>query len=302
MSKKNRYRDYVPPPLTEETALEGAILELQRFEKPALNILRQIRPQLERQDYDCILSDDSSARVHSLVLGQAIQDIYGPDKRLRIVFVQGGRLLKEQSVRDPRILSEADFRRHPYLKRLHGTPHLRAATEADIDEPESHYVWQQNTTHADEVRAYLKRMAPLLNKRVLVVTEEINSGASLDILTDMLLDMGVRSEVACFGTTVTEDDCLTTEEISAMDVSRNGTRWFFGNKFDTSPSLESNSLGIYESGRSGIGAPVYRPYPDSESYSRLRTQHEYRLNLIAIRDAAKQLGHKLADQYFETET
>lgn len=186
---------------------------------------------------------------------------------------------------------------HSYLKRLHGTPHLRAATEDDIDEPESHYVWQQDTTHADEVRAYLKRMSHLLNKRVLVVTEEIDSGESLHILTDMLLDMGIQPEVACFGTTA--DDYLTEQEISAMDFSRNGTPWFFGDKLNSGPSLEKNSLGVFERRRSGFGAPVYRPHLPFDS--EFRSQHEYRLNLIAIRDAAKRLGHRLADQYFETE-
>lgn len=66
-----------------------------QLEEPAESLLSSLRKKIDNVEYDSILGDDTKARIHSLFLGNAIKEIYGQRKDLKMVFVQGGYLLKE---------------------------------------------------------------------------------------------------------------------------------------------------------------------------------------------------------------
>ena len=68
------------------------------LEKPARKLLELIKEKVDRKEYDSVLGDDAEARIHTLVLGNAIKEIYGDKKHLEIVFVQGGALLSNPSL------------------------------------------------------------------------------------------------------------------------------------------------------------------------------------------------------------
>lgn len=275
--------------LTEAQTLKRVEDEIRfliaRFEKPAKRILEFIAPQIRDRAYDSVLSDDSGGRIHTLVLGQAIQDLYGADKRLNVVFVQGGRLLKR----------DAPFERSYSSSMVKNNPLLRAAFEAGemrwepypfdsdraLEEDDGEYVLKRATTHADEVRAYLHRMRARLGRRTLVVTEEIDGGASIDILVGLLREVGVSAEAASFGTTWYESD---VEEPNPY-VTKEGTVIYLGNQFNNGPTLDSEHLGIWEEKRSGFGHPI----------AKRARNFEDRMKVVLARDAAKELGHRLAD-------
>lgn len=277
------------PALTEAEILKRVEDEIRflisRFEEPAKRILELIAPQIRERAYDSVLSDDSSGRIHTLVLGQAIQDLYGEDKRLNIVFVQGGRLLGR----------DTPFERSYSPSLVKGNSLLRGAFEAgemawspypfDPDrapeEDAGQYVLKRSTTHADEVLAYLRRMHSRLGQRTLVVTEEIAGGGSIDILVGLLREVGVRAEAASFGTTWDNGDV----EESNPYITNKRTVIYLGNQYNTGPTLDSEHLGIWAEGRSGFGHPVVRRAKNLEE----------RMKVVLARDFAKELGHRLAD-------
>lgn len=68
------------------------------LENPARKLLGLLKEKIDKKEYDSVLGDDAEARIHTLVLGNAIKEIYGDQKHLEIVFVQGGALLSNPSL------------------------------------------------------------------------------------------------------------------------------------------------------------------------------------------------------------
>ena len=89
------------------TRAEGYVSYL---EKPAQRLLSLLRENLDRKEYDSVLGDDAGGRIHALLLGSAIKEIYGDEKKLNVIFVKGGRLLKSS----PEHVSETET----YLERM----------------------------------------------------------------------------------------------------------------------------------------------------------------------------------------
>lgn len=278
------------PVLTEAQMMQKAEDEaryyISRFEEPARRILEFIAPQIQERAYDSLLSDDSGGRIHTLVLGQAIQDLYGTDKRLGIVFVKGGSLLRHDDPFPGRSYPPSYVRQNGVLRAALASDELTwepypSDEERSLEEDQGEYVLNRSTTHAEEVREYLTRMRPRLGRRTLIVTEEINSGSSIDILNELLRDVGVRAEAASFGTTWDED---SSEELNPY-ITNKGTVIYLGYPYRTGPTLRPEHLGIWDDRRSGFGHPVAR---------RASTLEE-RFQVVAARRAAKDLGHRLAD-------
>lgn len=287
-------KEYKLPPFSRAIAKKEAEDHLNRFEEPALNLLELLSQQIEARVFDSILSDDSSSRIHSLVLGQAIQDLYGDDKRLQIVFVQGGSLLFRNDPLD-RTFSKETVMRNPLLRKRLGTPSLVEEPPVDPDEPELHpgYRYQQTTTHADEVRAYLERMRPRLGTASLIVTEEVHSTGTVNTLAGMLERMGVYAEAATFGTSWDEDVWVDEFHGENPCWTSDGFRLFIGCVGRTGPTAPDGSLGIYDRWRSGFGHPVRQ---EGRTISgEIIPEIRYRMN--ATREAARELGHRLADEY-----
>ncbi len=278
------------PVLTEAQMMVRAEDEarywISRFEEPAQHILEFIAPQIQERAYDSLLSDDSGGRIHTLVLGQAIQDLYGTDKRLGIVFVKGGSHLRQEDPFPGRSYLPSQVRQNGLLRAALASGELTWEPypfdeERHPEEDQGEYVLNRSTTHAEEVREYLYRMRPKLGRHTLIVTEEINSGSSIDILNGLLHDVGVRAEAASFGTTWDED---SSEKLNPH-ITNKGTVIYLGYPYRTGPTLRPEHLGIWDDRRSGFGHPIAR---------RASTLEE-RFQVIAARHAAKELGHRLAD-------
>lgn len=79
------------------TVQEEADRNISFLEMPARNILAHYKEEILTKKYDSVIGDDAGGRLHSLLLGQCIKDLYGDEKRLPIIFVKGGRLLKKSN-------------------------------------------------------------------------------------------------------------------------------------------------------------------------------------------------------------
>jgi len=212
-----------------EAQAEGFISDL---ENPARKLLGLLKKKIDRKEYDSVLGDDADARIHTLVLGNAIKEIYGGSKKLEIVFVQGGDLLFN--------LSE----------------------------------------HADEVKSYLHRIKDKIGKHTLIVTEEIFSGKSVEKLALILRSLYIKADVATFNVEEPEEfenynnPIITPEDVNIYNGE--GMSYMLG-----------KHLGVLNRARSGKGYAVARRPVD-----KLEQQQ-----IIAAREAAKSLAHKLADEY-----
>lgn len=76
-----------------ETPEEEAEDYIPELENPARRLLGLLRERIDKKEYDSVLGDDADGRIPTLLLGNAIKEIYGEEKKLEIVFVQGGTLL-----------------------------------------------------------------------------------------------------------------------------------------------------------------------------------------------------------------
>ena len=251
------------------------------FELPARRILELIAPDIERRAYDSLLSDDSGSRIHSLVLAQAIQDLYGSDKRLNLVFVQDGKLLNSDESFEA-VYTEDEVQGSPLLRKMYEAGVLEVEFEEDgFGGVEVRYLLRRSTTHRDEVRDYLSRMSPRLGRKTLIVTEEVYSGSTVNALAEMLRGIGIQAEAAAYGTAFEEEG----EAISNPWMTSKGVKIYLGNVYRNGPIMRPEYLGIVDSARSGFGHPV-RQRP---------TGNVHAMRIVAARRAAKELGHRLAD-------
>lgn len=210
--------------------------EISFFEKPAQKILELLREKIDHKEYDAVLGDDADARVHALVIGGALKEIYSEEKKIEIAFVQGGALLS-----------------NPKL------------------EPE----------HAHEVKEYLERIKSRLGHKVLIVTEEVFSGVSVEKIALMLRELGIEADVAAFGVADSEPFQGANPYITAA-----GIKIYFG-RGGMGPTMLKEHLGVFNRTRSGSGhAEAKYPYDPLE-----------RQQIRAAREAVRPLAHKLAQEY-----
>lgn len=265
-------------------ALEKARYSLKFLETPAQRLLETLRPKIEKREYDSILGDDADARIHTLVMSKTIQELYGDDKKIRTVFVQGGSTLRsketlQREMRESQLTSSL-------RKKIHSGEIVKIH-DAEETGDENVYLWKEPSTHSDEVRQYLERMKPLLGSKTLLVTEEVYSGSSTDILIGHLHSLGIEVDVVSFGVAESDgldnltDYLLTTPKGFPIRLGSHGT----GNIVDGSEGVQSRS-------RSGRGHTL-RQYADDRGPNQER--------VIASRKAAKELSHSLAQHYLAKE-
>jgi hypothetical protein len=236
------------------------------FEGQASNLLGRLRPEIEALKYDSVLGDDVSGRIPALIMGTAIKEIYGDRKKLNAIFVQGGRLMKDQG---------------PFIQHVPLQGPVTEEEAADEFENIGYVDVERPTTHAQEVGDYLERMRPMLGKNTLLVTEEINSGSSLDIIMSTLESLGIECDAVSFGATGPSDDepgVIATPEGRRILIGDEGRSGDFGQ--DEYTGLEA---GKYKA-RSGRGHAV-------------RAWNQNRKHVVLARALIKELGHKLAQQY-----
>ncbi len=187
-------------------------------------LLKRMRNEIRDRAYDALLGDDGKGRIPTLILGQALQELYGEKKRLQLAFVAGGSILRD------------------------------SGTTPDPDE----------ATHAQEVLRYLIRMKPVLGKRVLIVTEEIGSGRSMGRLAEILRSIGIECDIATFGMVLgmeTAEEPAEAEDGPPYEPRTYTDDW--GNRvlvgdYENGPILDSRYSGLVRAARSGFGHAVRR--------------------------------------------
>ncbi len=270
------------PEFRVPSELERIKFDVSFFEKPAEKILDLLRTNIDQLKYDSILGDDTAGRIPALILSRAMRDIYGDRKHLETFFVKGGKLLHDKS---PFALpSEYDT----FIDSLSDEENEKLEALSDKEYEEFRAITHKlddtqplrQTTHAEEVASYLERIKPKLGQNTLLVTEEILSGSSIDILASILRSKGINVDVVSFGIADSEDvenDTFTTEA---------GTRILLGST-RLGPTIPEKALGVWSDGRSGSGYAVKR-----QPFSKEETKM-----ISAARKESIELGHKLASNY-----
>lgn len=269
---------------------------IKNMEAPARNILELLRLKIEAHEYDSILGDDADARIHTLVLAQAIQDIYGDQKKLHTVFVKGGSILRNDDMLQkmiPEHKMTTELRNKLITGEVARVQNPFESEEDDTEEKtEPEYRWKETSTHRDEVRAYLERMKPRLGSKTLYITEEIDSGSTIDILFDCLRSLGIDAEAASYGITnsgETEDGIFVTRRGTPIVVGRDNIGPAVPDAFQGVLNAQgpwTSPHATEDLSRSGRGHAV-RMYYDRQGRS-----VQARVN--AAHRAARTLGHKLA--------
>jgi len=249
-----------------------------RLEAPAQHILELLRPHIVKREYDSVLGDDADGRIQALILSHAIQELYGDKKKLQTVFVQGGSILHEDAPLK-RTFSEAKL--PLFLQKKLPTGQVTKIHDAENDEDQAEYLWKEPTTHSDEVKAYLKRMKPLLGSKTLLVTEEVFSGSSIDILVDHLHAIGIDVDAASFGVAV--DEGIEHNTL----LTPKGFPILLGSLHTCSYPAEGYG-GVLSRGRSGRGHALPQSF-DAHGETRPR--------INTARKVVKEMGHDLAQRF-----
>lgn len=271
---------------------EVAKNKMDRLESTAQHLLELIRPGIEAQKYDSVLSDDADARIHSLVLAGAIQEIYGDQKKLEMVFVKGGSLTRTD---EPFKYTEFDLlprKEQKAIGRKLDELYEKDSDYNEHDDPEFKDLLKdkiRNTSHTQEVDAYLKQMKEKLGKHVLFVTEEINSGGTLETIANLLKQEGIQVDLVTFGTTVAEWECTEEELVNSIQRTESGTEILVGRWGSNPVSFDREELGILNEARSGSGhAKAIDMTP------------EIARKIAVTRKTAQTLSHKLAQNFLAT--
>lgn len=285
MSMRKSFERQYEQPSNEEVAKA----KMDRLESTAQHLLELIRPGIEAHKYDSILSDDADARVHSLVLAGAMQEVYGDEKKLETVFVKGGSLTRTD---EPFKYTEFDLLPRKEQKAIGQKLDELYEKDSDYyehDDPEFKDLLKEkirNTSHTQEVEAYLKRMKPKLGKWVLFVTEEIDSGGTLETIANLLKHEGIQVDIVTFGTTTIEQECTEEELATSIQHTKDGTEILVGRWGSNPASFDREELGILNEARSGSGhAKAVDMTPEIAKKIRV------------TRQAAQELSHRLAQNF-----
>lgn len=156
----------------KEAESEIKLKEIKALEKPANNILIELKENIDNSLYTSVLGDDSSGRIPTLVLGRTINNIYEERKKNKIpvFFVAAGGSG-----------SKANFSEYPtdYLKE----------------------VQKKYRGRLTAVKEYLGKIKEELGERVLVVTDFIDSGETIINLARILEKQNIKFDIASISVT-----------------------------------------------------------------------------------------------------
>lgn len=150
--------------------------EIAEMEPPMVDMVKKMKAKIENGDYDCIISDDVSGRIPSLIFKKII-DTVTPEHRVNVLGLAAGR-------RYVRIL-EAMRGIGPLDKKI-------------------------NQEGAQRIYDYLQsvlrnKIKPKIKGKALVVSEYIHSGNSMIAIKETLQDAGIRFDIAALNGWLTED-------------------------------------------------------------------------------------------------
>lgn len=75
---------------SEKSAQEYTYKEIENLEPLALNVVRQLKEAIEKNEYDLIIGDDRSGRLPALILGKIINKYHSDNKSIKTIFIAGG--------------------------------------------------------------------------------------------------------------------------------------------------------------------------------------------------------------------
>lgn len=151
---------------TKEHSFDIELTEIRALEKPMMNILDQMREKIDVRQYDSILGDDASGRIPTLILSRTIKNIYKKrgQKEIPAFFVAAG-----GSGSDPTFFSEV------------GGP---------VGDPGTY------EKRLAAIEKYIRELKEKLGKRVLVMTDFIDTGATIANLGRILKKQNIKFDVA----------------------------------------------------------------------------------------------------------
>lgn len=172
--------------------------EVEQLRSPAKNILGALRDNIERGSYQLIIGDDASGRNPALLLNRVIQDIY-----------------QEKGYELPKILFFAGSKQVP-----------------EEEKPEKIKRISDFLTHGKDSSYYNFDGV----KKVLIVTDFIETGASLDPIVSALQGQGIDFDVA---------------SISGSLEERWGKTIFYGSDSDSPPLMygKDSLSGVYKNNK-----------------------------------------------------
>ncbi len=179
-------------PLLSETERE----DLHALEEPITKIINELRPQIETGQYKIILGDDASGRIPTLIMGRIIQKLYEakgyPPPLIR--FIAGSTKLYDEEMEQEK-LEEVE----KHLRRIKSEIYGKSSEP----EPSKTSFWGRLAPRSVRYRTQEKRKP---TPSVLIVTDTIASGRSVDMLSRGLKKNALRGDIASIGIVFDSED------------------------------------------------------------------------------------------------
>ncbi len=235
---------------------------IEQIEYPLKEILRTLRPEIERGTYRVIIGDDASGRLPTLVLGQVIGAVYqkqGLEKPISR-FIAGSTQLKEKD-KTSRDTKKEEVKNHI----------ARIADDAGIT--------------SEGMPMFLKSLGVLpKDKKVLIVTDTIETGESVKFLLKALAANNLSADVV----TITDlgGEPRKSRRISGAEVHNGGMIFV--------PGIYNKSFisGVTKNPEELFATPLRISRGDS---SKVQAVVNY------SREVASEISERLTQEYLEHE-
>lgn len=205
--------DYLRPQPSESSVKNMEIAEL---ENPIIEILRQIREKIEQGSYNLVIGDDASGRIPALIFNRILENIYqrhGIDKP-KLIFLAGSTDLFDQDILVEKVSKIKDYLLQVF-ERLKLTQQLQDG-----------------------------------GRQVLIATETISHGSSLNALAKALTELGVRYDIASVGFNQTNPD-------ERQIVERKlGARIYFGQTHNPAVMYKPSFSGVTKERTALLSVPA----------------------------------------------
>lgn len=181
----------------EEVKLtEREKMALEQLREPLAKMLEALRPQIENGDYDALIGDDASGRIPTLIMGEAIKQIY------------------QEKGYEP-----------PLVRFIAGSSGLEGLYSRVKAEEKREAVSKQIGRIKGDIEKRLAATNPSANEKregksptVLIVTDTIVSGSSINALIEPIEEKGLVADVATVGLAV-------SVKLAEIEVEQLQKRW-----------------------------------------------------------------------------
>lgn len=232
-------KEKVPP---ENHGNEIRMQEIKKLHEPIKKLLDQLRDKIDSGQYQLIIGEDASGRIPTLIMKQVLENIYDQNQRPR-----------------------------PLTKFFTGSSGLWA----DFHQQK---LTDKKTAMSQYIKKWLGERTENQNTRVLIVTDTVGIGNSIEPICQVLKESGLSFDIATISLLGTYDAAHLNDKL--------GGELYYGQK-DTPDIYKRKSL----SGVSKDAKDVFATAPKGA------------LNKSAqlARQDAKILAQKLTDEYIASE-